>query len=303
MNGISIPSTMDGTDQPALFWAPAGADADRKGPPVPLAVCLHTWSQDYKPSAWTDAYLAECERRGWAMVNPNFRGPNNRPEACASDLAVQDVLDAVDYARRRLRVDEKRIYILGVSGGGHMTMMMAGKAPKLWAAASAWVGISDIAAWHEQTSGAGRKGYADMVERVCGGPPGASAEIDDQYLRRSPKSVLDRAAGLPVDINAGIHDGHSGSVPISQSLNAFNILARANGHEQAVVGDDQIDHMVRTETAPAGLAEPCPNEPERAHKILFRRTAGPARVTIFEGGHEIDIPAAFAWLKTKGRKP
>ena len=30
------------------------------------------------------------------MVYPNFRGPNNRPEACGSDFAVQDIEDAVD---------------------------------------------------------------------------------------------------------------------------------------------------------------------------------------------------------------
>ena len=56
--------------------------------------------------------------------------------------------------------------------------------------------------------------------------------------------------------------------------------------------------MVERETVPAKLVYRG-KETARKHAILFRRQTGPARVTIFEGGHELDPAAAFAWLATK----
>jgi len=101
------------------------------------------------------------------------------------------------------------------------------------------VPISDLAKWHEQ--GLARKhGYHASIERCCGGPPGMP-KTDAEYRARSPLFVLDQAKGLPIDINAGIHDGHKGSVPISHSLNAFNVLARANGKPEQALADKQIE--------------------------------------------------------------
>jgi len=301
MKKARIKTSKDGKVQPALFYVPADASTDKSARPVPLVVGLHTWGTNYRNHV-ARQYLAQCRKRNWSLIHPDFRGPNTRPEACASDLAVQDVLDAVRYACRKAHIDERRIYLVGVSGGGHMVMMMASRAPKLWAAASAWVGVSDLAAWHEETKTAGNK-YWRMVEKVCGGPPGASAQVDTQYRKRSPLFGLHKAAGVPIDINAGIRDGHTGSVPISQSLRAFNALAKANGKAEKILSDTQIDFMTQRQAVPAALACKKQDTPTRRHKVLFRRQAGPARVTIFGGGHEIDVNAAFDWLATRSRRP
>jgi hypothetical protein len=37
-----------------------------------------------------------------------------------------------------------------------------------------------------------------------------------------------------------------------------------------------------------------------ARRVLFRRASGKARVTIFEGGHEVVEAAALAWLVAQG---
>ena len=145
---VQIPSTLDGALQGAFFYVPP--EAEPGGAPAPLMVALHTWSADYRQAA-SAAYLAACKRRGWVLIHPNFRGPNHRPEACASDLAVQDVLDAVAYARAHASVDPGRIYLCGASGGGFMSLTMAHRAPDVWAGVSAWVPISDLAAWHRHS--------------------------------------------------------------------------------------------------------------------------------------------------------
>jgi len=52
--------------------------------------------------------------------------------------------------------------------------------------------------------------------------------------------------------------------------------------------------MAPAASTPGGPGAPA--EPKRKHKVLFRRAAGPARITIFEGGHEMDVQAALDWL-------
>ena len=109
-----------------------------------------------------------------------------------------------------------------------MTMLMAAYHPQRFTAASAWVGISDLREWHAFHARTQVKGkYAVMLEACTGGPPGHSDRVDEEYLSRSPIHHLQKAAELPLDLNAGITDGKTGSVPIMQTLNAFNVLAQA----------------------------------------------------------------------------
>lgn len=286
-----VVSSRDGTMQKVLFYVPPQATLEGKSAPVPLLVALHTWSGGYEQGP---GYLPYAKQRRWVLIAPDFRGRNDRPEACASDLAVQDVLDAVAYARKNARVDPSRIYVVGSSGGGHMALMMAARAPQLWAGVSAWVPIADLATWHAENV-LSKRGYAKMMEKVCGGPPGRP-ETDAQYRARSPLFILPAAKGVALDINAGIHDGHTGSVPISHSLRAFNVLAEANGHAEKRLSEEEIAFMTAQEKVAPSLAGQCEKDPERKMPVLFRRAAGPVRVTIFEGGHDQEIAAALDWL-------
>lgn len=283
---VDIPSSKDGTLQKVIYWRPESAAKDVKGTPVPLLVFLHSWSGGFEQGPpWID----QAKKLGWVLVAPDFRGPNNRPEACASDLASQDILDAVSFARRDARIDETRIYLVGGSGGGHMSLVMAARAPDLWAGVSAWVPISDLAAWHAESK-ARKNNYAKMLEQSCGGAPGPATEAE--YRHRSPLFHLAAAKGVPLDINTGIHDGHTGSVPVSHSLRAFNVLATSDKQISAT----DIGFMVDEQKIPASLAAETEADPERQKAVLFRRTSGNARVTVFEGGHDSESTAAVLWL-------
>lgn len=283
---IDIPSSKDGTLQKVIYWRPDSAAHDAEGPAVPLLVFLHSWSGGFEQGP---PWVAQAKKMGWVLVAPDFRGPNSRPEACASDLASQDILDAVAYARRDARIDPNRIYLIGGSGGGHMSLVMAARAPDLWAGVSAWVPISDLAAWHAESSQR-KNNYAKMLERSCGGPPGPATEAE--YRHRSPLFHLAAAKGVPLDINTGIHDGHTGSVPVSHSLRAFNVLAAPDKQVSA----EAINFMVRERKIPASLAAETQADPERQKAVLFRRASGNARVTVFEGGHDSESSAGVLWL-------
>ncbi|MBT4820425.1 MAG: prolyl oligopeptidase family serine peptidase, partial [Lentisphaerae bacterium] len=287
---VAIVSTADDTEQPARFFKPAGTEE-----PAPLLVLLHTWSGDYRQNSFVGTALAECRKRGWGLVFPHFRGPNWHPDACGSELAGQDIVDAVAYAHTRFSVDASRVYLFGQSGGGHMSLVMATRAPQLWAGVSAWVPITDLAAWHRECTAA-KRGYAKHMEKACGGKPGDSPEIDAQYRARSSLPFLEKAKGLRIDVQAGIHDGHTGSVPVSHSLRAFNGLAEANGLPEKALSVAQIQTFTAAQVVPDELQGECIAEPGRLHPILFRREAGPARVTIFKGGHSGDIKTAIRWF-------
>jgi hypothetical protein len=282
-------SSADGTEQPALFHAPKTKE------PVPLLVGLHTWSYDYLESSGAP-YAKWCIDLGWAFIYPNFRGPNTKPEATGSELVVKDILSAVEYARKSANVDPGRIYLVGASGGGHAALLMAGRSPGTWAGVSAWVGISDLAAWYRECKQAGR-GYADHVVRSCGGPPGASPEVDAEYRKRSPLTHLKPGLDVPLDICAGITDGHDGSVPISHSLNAFNAVAS----ETDRLSQAEIEFFVTRAEVPPQLKMQVEDPDYGLKPPLFRRTSGKARVTIFKGGHEIIFEAALKWLAKQKR--
>lgn len=285
---ISVKSTIDGAEQPCIF-IPADAGGAR-----PMLVVVHTWSARYNNSSATDEWTAAATARNWHLLMPEFRGPNKNPDACASRLARQDVIDAADYAMRKWKVDPRRVYIAGGSGGGHMTLVMAAFAPDRWAAASAWVPISDLSAWHRETKTAGRNYWKDC-EAVCGGAPGASDAVDTEYRYRSPLFTIHQAKGLPLDINAGIDDGYTGSVPISHSIYAFNAVAIANGHDP--VGNEAIARLTNRVIDPTSITV----DSDYNRAIHYRQHAGPARLTIFEGGHEMIPEAACAFLEKYAR--
>ena len=174
---VEIVSTLDQQPQKVRYWVP-----QTPGPHA-ILVSLHSWSGDYTQdhSDW----LREAVAREWVFIEPNFRGINDHPAACGSALARQDVIDALDWALAKGSVDDKRIYLAGVSGGGHMTMLMAAYHPQRFSAASAWVGISNLKEWHAFHTRTQIKGkYAVMLEACCGGPPGHSVGVDVEYLSR-----------------------------------------------------------------------------------------------------------------------
>lgn len=282
---VEIPSSLDGAKQPALVDLPPAGSG-----PAPLLVHLHSWSSRFDTSNNFEEIRAEARRRGWAFVSPDFRGVNDHPEACGSELAVQDVLDAVEWVKSQTRIDERRIYLAGSSGGGYMALMMAGRAPQVWAAVSAWVPISDLAAWHA-FSVQQKTRYAKMIEGCFGAAP-THGNAAQQVRRRSPVHFLHLAQGLPLDIQTGIRDGHDGSVPVSHSLEAFNAVARPADRVPAA----DIAALTRDGRVPARLAMKI--DEARAKPALFRRASGAARVTVFDGAHEADFAAAVRWLET-----
>ncbi|MFI4874849.1 MAG: alpha/beta hydrolase family protein [Blastopirellula sp. JB062] len=288
-------SSYDGSSQPLRYALPEAAGEE----PRPALIFLHSWSSNYR--LHKRSWLRAAQKRGWVFVEPDFRGPNNKPAACGSLAARTDILDSVEYAIRELGADPERIYLAGASGGGHMAALMAGRHPQRFTAVSTWVGISDLRQWYQDHTIDGKpERYAEMIALCCGGPPGASEEVDAEYVERSPIEWITGSDPLPLDIAAGVHDGQTGSVPFQHSIRLFNKMAEMSG--EPLVTEAEMRQLWDD----SELADPQPQDTQidrsYGRDIKLRRTAGAARITIFEGGHEGLAEGACQWL-SQFRRP
>lgn len=281
---VEIPGSLGEIPQAALFWTAPGEA------PAPLLVGLHTWSSRYLQTGSSLPYQEWCRRQGWHFIHPDFGGPNLTPRAMGSDAAVADVVRAVAWAKEHARVDPQRVYLIGVSGGGHMALLMAARHPELWAGVSAWCGIADIAQWHQDCRAEARFGrYADNIESALGGPPD-TPERRKEAARRSPVTWLAKARSIPLDIQAGVHDGRTGSVPFAHSLRAWNAVVGA----PAALPDAFVRDFYATQIS--GESAPPADSLYGKRPPVFQRVHENTRVTLFEGGHEIIHTVALNWL-------
>jgi poly(3-hydroxybutyrate) depolymerase len=285
----AVTSTADGEEQP-LLWLPPG-DADE---PQPLLVVLHSWSTGYTQHQ-SIPYAMWAEQHGWAAVFPEFRGTFDRPEATGSDLAVQDVLDAIDLALEHDGVDPDRVFVTGFSGGGMMTLLVAGRHPDRFAGAAAWVPVHDLVEWfafnvEEQGDDVT---YPEEIRASCGGDPLTDEDARAECEHRSPVTHLDgiRDAGLPVYLGHGLDDD---IVRPDASLQVFDLLVDdehaygAEAHE-AAFGNRLPDALQGEVAAETHFAD---EDPE----VLHARGTDRVTLVIFDGEHDVAYHPALEWM-------
>ena len=202
---IYIKSTLDGTLQPSLFFKSPSAQKR------PLLVGLHTWSHDRFNQI--DNMLPVCEKYDFNLLLPEFRGPNlaSNPichQACGSALGKQDVKDSIDYLIENDLVDKDNIFLLGLSGGGHMALLMAGMCPAYFKAIGAFVPITDLAKWYVENPN-----YASNILACC--------QSEEEMRKRSPMTYVDTIAKANLKIFHGKFDP---VVPVSHSITLFNAI-------------------------------------------------------------------------------
>lgn len=287
---VDIVSSADSTTQRALFYD-SGSERAR-----PLLVVLHSWSADYLQH-FSIPYGVWCVKNDWVFIHPDYRGPYTNPKATASQLAVQDVLDAVAYAKANARVDESRVYLTGFSGGGMMTLIMVGRYPKLWTAAAAWVPVYDLVEWYHVTKGA-RHDYSGYIAGSCGGAPLPGTAAEAECRKRSVSSYLRNARrkNVRVYIATGIRDNF---IPPGDALHAFNDLARRRDRIPA----EAISHVNEHHTLPSVLSGAANDSlfADAGVELLFERQSRNAVVKLFDGRHDVIYNAGLRWLGEQRR--
>lgn len=203
---ILVQSTIDGSLQPSLFYK---SESKEKRP---LLVGLHTWSYDRFNQI--DNMLPYAQKYDFNLLLPEFRGSNlttnpNCTLACGSIHAKTDIKDAIDYVVANENVDADNIFLLGLSGGGHMSLLMAGFIPGYFKAIGAYVPITNLEKWAEQN-----ENYRPHVLACC-------SEDTAEMKKRSPMNYIDTIAKANLKIFHGKYDP---VVPMMQSVELYNAI-------------------------------------------------------------------------------
>ena len=228
---LLIKSSLDDTLQPSLFYK-----SNSKGQ-RPLLVGLHTWSYDRFNQI--NNMLPIAEKYDFNLLLPEFRGKNlisnpNHTLACGSKYAIQDIKDAIDYLIDTNQIDKDNIFLLGLSGGGHMALLMAGTIPNYFKAIGAYVPITDLTKWVEEN-----KGYREHVLACC-------QNNLEEMKKRSPINYIDQISNANLKIFHGKYDP---VVPFTHSLRLYNAII--NKYPKASVYLDIFDggHEIDLSTA------------------------------------------------------
>ncbi len=287
---IFYPCKIDNSVQPAMFLKASGTE------PRPLVVALHTWSHDHRKAF--DEYAEYAQKHNWTFIFPKFRGPNWTKEACGSDFVVSDIEDAVTFAKKNAPVDNDRVYLVGGSGGGHCALLLAGRRPDLWTAVSAWCPPADLIRWYNESVKRKLK-YHEHIFKACGGDPNTDDSARAEARIRSSNTWLPNVQNkCIIDINHGVLDW---SVPVSQGIRAFNILAG----EKERFAEKDIEFITKKRSVPERLKTGDKEPSFGKHTVHLRRISGNTRLTLFEGKHVQFRFSAMEFLskQKRGQKP
>lgn len=278
---VDIPSTSGDQTQKAYFYRA------RAGAARPLVVSLHTWSGDYTQR---DELADLCREKDLNYIHPDFRGANHTAEACCSELALDDIDEAVDYAVAHANVDTARVYVAGVSGGGYATLSFFMRSKHRIRSFSAWASISDLVAWYRESTSRNSRYASDILKCTMSDDGHLNIPVAEE---RSPlywQTPVEKVATAHLFIHAGIHDGYTGSVPISHSINFYNKILRdcgATDSSQYVSASEKLSLL--KQIPPAGtLGE------MGGRKVYVEKHYKNVTLVIFEGGHEMLPDVALA---------
>jgi pimeloyl-ACP methyl ester carboxylesterase len=152
---------------------------------------------------------------GFAVISPDGAGRRVPLMSYAYRGQIDDLAKMPTVAQRALpwlRLDAKRVYALGSSMGGHETLMLIARHPRLLAGAAAMDSVTDLALRYRQLPDTRCSPYcvehwgkpygyvlqAAMREEVGGTP----AQTPDAYESRSPVAFAGTIAssGVPLQI-------------------------------------------------------------------------------------------------------
>ncbi len=292
---VEIPSMADGKIQNAFLYA--SKSKEKK----PLIVSLHTWSGDYTQK---DPLANEILARDWNYIHPDFRGKNNTAEASCSPLVISDLEDAIQYALKNTNTNPEEVHLIGVSGGGLATLAAYMNLKYPVKSFSAWAPISDLEAWYWESVGRQQKYAADILSSTSKDSilNSGEARLRSPLYQNFPKELRKNAK---LYLYEGVHDGYTGSVPISQTINMYNRLVGELKYNSTNLDDSYqravSDSDLVSEKEIIGLLTKRYNPNFDKRKKLFDRDIylyrqfGDIQLNIFEGTHE-QLPQALGFL-------
>lgn len=284
---ITIKSTKDRKLQKAYFYSSQGVE------PRPLIVSLHTWSANYQQE---DPISSQCVTKNYNYIHPDFRGPNYTFESCGSPLVISDIEDAINYSIKNGNVDLNNIHVIGVSGGGYATLLAYMKLKNTIRTFSAWSPISNLVDWFYESEGRNAKYAKHIAMSTSGGTfdnKPYNLNIEEAKMR-SPihmSTPTEKRKFSKLFIYHGVHDGYTGSVPITHSINIYNKIIedfKPNSEDHLISLKDTVKLL--TYRCYAGVSNDFLGERKIHYSKKYKDLVS---IQIFEGTHEMLVNVAL----------
>ena len=214
---------VDGTTVEGLLYYPLDY---RSGQRYPLAIQTHGGPQasDKFGFGGTQNYVAVLAAKGYAVLQPNYRGSTGYGDAFLRDMvghyfqnAHLDVLAGADYLIQAGIADPDRMIKMGWSGGGHMTNKII-TATGRFKAASAGAGAANWVSMYAQSD------IRTFRTPWFGGTPWQKDAPIDLYWDNSPLKDVSKVT-TPTIFLVGQNDPR---VPEPQSIEMYRAL-KSNG--------------------------------------------------------------------------
>lgn len=210
-----------GETRPITYEARDGLDihgyltlpADWDGEPVPMIINPHGGPYGIRDSWGWQPERQFFASRGWATLQPNFRGSGGYGREFQTrayrkwGLEMQDdITDAVHWAIEQGYADPERVCIYGASYGGYATLMGLIKTPELFRCGVDYVGVTSLYDIYRDdtrmTHNAVRDFFMGTTMDAYLGPP---SEHEDRYRATSPIYHVD-AIEAPLFVIHGRED-------------------------------------------------------------------------------------------------
>lgn len=211
----------DGLEIHGYLTLPVGRTAKA----LPLVIMPHGGPYGVRDDADFDAEVQFLANRGYAVLQPNFRGSGGygksfyeKGEGQWGRTMQDDLDDGMDWLAKQGTIDPKRVCLVGASYGGYAALWGATRNPERYRCAASFAGISDMKRMlkYDVNVLISRRYRKDWRTKVQG---------DDKFDLRtvSPLYFADKLQ-VPVLIAHGEDDQN---VPVKQSKLYADALAKA----------------------------------------------------------------------------
>ena len=203
---IEFNSPADGCLVKADIYSPQ----ERANQPLPLLLAPHpiTWTaaEDYQGGLeglmrkYHRGYYGLADKHQVIIAMPH--GHHHKEELCsvAGPEQIADMHALIDgLAGHGYKVDHRRVYVCGLSMGGHEALVLAGKHPERITAVVAFNPIVDLAAWHDDLANSEVPEIReyDTAARIANEVGGRPSEVPDAYAQRNALTFAEGLATVP----------------------------------------------------------------------------------------------------------
>jgi dipeptidyl aminopeptidase/acylaminoacyl peptidase len=233
----------DGATVHGLVWLPPGGDTGDRGDALPpLLVDVHGGPTDQSTVDWKPR-IRYFVSRGWAVLNPNYRGSTGYGRAYEraldgawGEVDVADTVAGIEAAGREGWADATRAAVMGGSAGGFTALLVAAHAPAVVRAAVSLYGVTDLFDLAATT----HRFESRYLDRLVGVLPADAA----RYRDRSPVTRAHEIT-VPVLVLQGADDK---VVPPSQAQLLVDSMRAAGAPVEHHVYDGEGHGFSRADT-------------------------------------------------------